>query len=64
MSIGAIRDLFLETLLVNKKTLHSFTQNPAVIHNPNVKEKDLIEAYSDHCIKEMLRDFVQNVISV
>jgi ribosome biogenesis protein MAK21 len=65
-SIGALRDLYITYLLTDNQKLYTFSKNPLILHHSNnesqLKEKDLLQAYYEHCTKELYRDFINNVL--
>lgn len=65
-AVVAIKDLFLRRYLVpNKETrkLAMFSRNPVIIHkHASCSDEELLDAYYDHCLRLILRDFLTNVL--
>ncbi len=60
-SIGALRDLFTQHgLLKDDHKLYTFSKNPSLQgkKESDIKDKDLIEAYYEHHIKDLYNQFV------
>lgn len=41
-----------------------FNKNPLIINkrDADIKENELLQAYYEHCLKEIYKDFIQNVL--
>eukprot|EP00347_Sterkiella_histriomuscorum_P015659 403356183 len=64
-SIGALRDLFTEHgLLKEDSKLLPFSKNPHIMNRKEseIKEKELMEAYFEHQIKELYKEFITTVL--
>ena len=66
-AIGALKDLFINDFMVpeDKKDqkLSVFTRNPLILHKKHeCTSEDLMNAYYEHCLREILRDFVTTVL--
>jgi predicted ATPase len=64
-AVCAIRDLLTQNSLVERgRQLFLFTKNPAIVGTPKAKHSELTEdvlqqAYYEHCLREIIRDFFQ-----
>ena len=69
-AIVAIKDLFTEGWLVDiqndgtvKERLEVFSKNPVVIHKrANIDDDELQSAYFKHCVREVLRTLITNIL--
>ena len=68
-AIGALKDLFIREFMVpeDKKDqkLCVFTKNPLILHKRDAcSDEDLHNAYYEHCVREIIRDFVTTVLQL
>lgn len=64
-AIYALRDVFSQDVLKDDNKLQAFQKNERIASAKSVEDVpnfDLIDAYYDHCIKELYRDFVSNLL--
>ena len=61
----AFKDLFLQGYLFKLQTkLHVFQRNPVIIAKQNsCSEDEIVQAYHEHCIRELIREFCTTVLS-
>jgi ribosome biogenesis protein MAK21 len=64
IAIKALKDLFINFLLKDGSKLSAFQHNPRIEgrDEPEIPNFDLIDAYFDHCIKELYRDFIMEAL--
>ena len=60
----ALKDLFLDHLLQDDAKLSAFQHNPLIQGRADteIPNFELIEAYYDHCIKELYREYIMEVL--
>lgn len=58
----ALRDVFSNHILQDGIKLTAFQYHPQIMGKTDIANFDLIEAYYQHCVKEIYRDFVTNVL--
>ena len=60
----ALKEVFTKHLLQDDRKLYSFQHNPNIhgINQDQIANFDLIEAYYDHCIKELYREYVNEIL--
>ena len=60
----AFKDLFLQGYLFELQTkLHVFQRNPVIMaKQTNCSEVEIVQAYHEHCVRELLREFCTNVL--
>ena len=63
-AFAALRDLFSKHLLQDRAQLTAFQHNPTVKgrSEEDIANFELIDAYFGHCIKEIYRDYVTNLL--
>jgi hypothetical protein len=64
-SICALRDLFVQGYLSidDKKKFHVFTKNPVILSKKgDCSDQEITEAYYEHCIREIVRDFITSIL--
>ena len=66
-AVVAFKDLFVQGHLIGEEhqnqKLHVFTRNPVIIHKRAAcSDVELLQAYYEHCIREIIRDFVTSVL--
>ena len=66
-AISAFKNLFANGFMIleedKDKKLSVFTRNPVIIHKRNTcTDDELLQAYYEHCIREIIRDFVTSVL--
>ena len=60
-----MRDLFLkgDLGLDDKPKLYVFTKNPAILSKrESCSDQEVLDAYYEHCIREIVRDFITTVL--
>ena len=60
LAVFALRDVFSQTLLSEGRRLNSFQRNPLIQGEPS--DSNLVEAFYEHCLRELYRDFVDKVL--
>ena len=58
----ALRDLFSGHILSDGVKLTAFQHNPHIQGVSDIANFDLIEAYQQHCVKEIYRDYATNIL--
>ena len=66
-AIGALKDLFTRDFMIpiekKDQKLSVFTRNPLILHKKyECTPEDLMDAYYEHCMREIIRDFMTSVL--
>lgn len=64
VAILALKELFINHLLQDNTKLSAFQYNPRIMGKTDseIPNFDLIDSYYDHCIKEIYRDYIMEVL--
>ena len=64
-AVTAFKDLFLQGYLFElQNKLHVFQKNPVIMSKQNTcSDEEIVQAYHEHCVRELLREFCTNVLA-
>jgi hypothetical protein len=59
-AIFAIKNIFTQgSIELQSQKLHVFTKNPVILSKrEGCTNEEILEAYFEHCIREIVRDFI------